>query len=89
MRIGGRSELRKHTQEGIWSKITQLHAGNADPLSGGRWNTESPWHKTMSLLRVSLVENRNGIQKERNALAVKFEKYGENSNYKEDGVGWL
>lgn len=39
------------------------------------------------------MENRDDIQVEGNALAgvtrEVLEKYGENSNLKEDGVGWL
>lgn len=46
----------------------------------------SPWHKIMSLLRVSPMKNRDDIQVEGKALAgvtcEVLEKYGENSNLK-------
>lgn len=66
-------------------------AGKTDTMTCGRQNTESPGHKIMSLLRVSPVESRSGIQIEWNAVAGVMcevsERYKENSNYREDGVG--
>lgn len=54
----------------LWSWITCCLAGNEDPITGGRWNTENPWHKVaVPLLKLSPEVGKDGIPVEGNTLA--------------------
>lgn len=48
---------------GFWSTITYELTGMEDPITNGRWNTESPWCVVrVQLLKLSLVVNWDGTQ---------------------------
>lgn len=65
-----------------------LPGWHEDLITGDGWSTDSPWHKvTVQLLTLSPVVNWDSILVKENVLVDTI--YGENSNYKDSGIGWL
>lgn len=61
---------------GFWSTITYELTGMEDPITNGRWNTESPWCVVrVQLLKLSLVVNWDGTQVGVNAWGVQHAKH--------------
>lgn len=69
--VGARRSPRKPTlKKGFGNGSFAWLAGNEDPVTGGWWNTDSPWHDiAKQLLKFSLVVNLGWVPAKGDPLA--------------------
>lgn len=89
--VGARPD-KANIENRIRNCITCHPIGNENLIIADRWIQGSFWHKTVSLLKFSLLVRWNGILVERYALAdamiLAFKKHEGKSNYKRSGIKW-
>lgn len=61
--------------------------GNEDPITGGRWGTDSPAQGSGAVVKASTGGGREESRAVTEATYQDFETGGGNRSYKENGIG--